>query len=277
MFPFRTAALLAAIVVASPVSAQPPAPVEALDGVDPVLLIQGKELQGKPDLKVVRGRFEYLFATAETRATFEREPAKYEIQMNGLCARMGKATGGSPSDFMVYNGKIYIFGSDECHKRFAADPTKYLAPPAVPMPASTRASTEGHAAIERAVKAIGGAGPLDRITTYTETASLVQKRASGPVPLTVKTMWRFPASVRLERSGTVQGRTLSNATLMTPAGIWFLSQGRRIREWRPAVPACNWITAGRSCRFSTRAASRPSKPRRSGARRSPARPWTKCA
>ena len=35
------------------------APQEALDGLDPVLLIQGKEVAGKPGLTVVRGRFEY--------------------------------------------------------------------------------------------------------------------------------------------------------------------------------------------------------------------------
>jgi YHS domain-containing protein len=75
-------------------------------------------------------RFEYLFSSSETKATFEKAPAKYEIQMNGLCARMGKATGGSPADFLVHDGKIYIFGSDECHRRFAADPAKYLPPPA---------------------------------------------------------------------------------------------------------------------------------------------------
>jgi YHS domain-containing protein len=226
--PTPAAALLAAIVIASPASGQSQAPssVEALDGVDPVLLVQGKEVQGKPGLKVVRGRFEYLFSSAETKVAFEKEPARYEIQMNGLCARMGKATGGSPSDFLVYDGKVYIFGSDECHKRFAADPKKYLAPPAVPLPASARANADGRAAIERAVKAIGGAGPLDRITTYMETASVVQKRPTGDVPITVKTMWRFPAAVRLERVGTVQGRTMSSATLMTPAGIWFLYQGR---------------------------------------------------
>ena len=132
-------------------------PVEALDGVDPVLLVQGKEVSGKPDLKAVRGRFEYLFASAETKATFEKEPAKYEIQLNGLCARMGRATGGRPSDFMVHDGRTYIFGSDDCHKKFAADPAKYLPPAPAPLPGSSRAAARGRALLERTVKAIGGA------------------------------------------------------------------------------------------------------------------------
>jgi len=50
-------------------AAQAAQPAEALDGIDPVLLIQGKEVQGKKDLKIVRGKFVYLFATPETKAT----------------------------------------------------------------------------------------------------------------------------------------------------------------------------------------------------------------
>lgn len=228
MFAFRSLTASAALVAAvtAPAFAQMPASVEALDGVDPVLLIQGKETAGTPALKVVRGGFEYSFATPETKATFEKDPARYEIQMGGLCARMGKATGGRPSDFLVYNGKIYIFGSDECHKRFAADPTKYLEAPPPPMPASASAISRGRAAIDRAVAAIGGARALDRIATYVETASAVQKRASGDVPVTLKTTWRFPASVRLDRSMTIQGKAMSSATLMTSAGIWYLYQGQ---------------------------------------------------
>ena len=52
--------------------ARRPRPQDALDGLDPVLLVQGKEVAGKPDLTVVRGRFEYSFSSAETRAAFER-------------------------------------------------------------------------------------------------------------------------------------------------------------------------------------------------------------
>ncbi len=202
-----------------------PAAVEALDGVDPVLLVQGKEVSGKPELKVVRGGFEYSFASAETKATFEKEPAKYEIQLKGLCARMGKATGGRPSDFLVHDGRIYIFGSDECNKKFAAEPAKYLPPAPVPMPSTSRAAAGGRALIERTVKAIGGAARVDPIETYVETSSRIQKRPTGDVPVTVKTMWRFPDAVRMERTATVQGKVMSSATLMTPSGMWYLSQG----------------------------------------------------
>ena len=231
-------AILALVSLAWEVRAQQPAAVEALDGVDPVLLVQGKEVSGKPDLKVVRGRFEYLFSSAATKAAFERSPAQYEIQLNGLCARMGKATGGRPSDYLVYEGKIYIFGSDDCHRKFEAEPKKYLPVEAAPLAASAKAIKEGRALVNRVVTVIGGAAKLDGITTYVETASLTQKRSTGDVPLTVKTMWRFPSEVRTERTMTVQDKTMSSATLMTPAGMWFLGQGRAfpvIEAGRPSM------------------------------------------
>jgi len=64
-------------------------PVIPLEGLDPVMLVQGKEVQGDMKYKITRGRFQYLFANAENKATFEKEPSRYEIQLDGSCARMG--------------------------------------------------------------------------------------------------------------------------------------------------------------------------------------------
>jgi YHS domain-containing protein len=226
-------AIFAMLSLAPQIRAQQPGTVEALDGVDPVLLVQGKEVSGKPDLKVVRGHFEYLFSSPATKAVFERNPSQYEIQMNGLCARMGKAAGGRPSDYLVYEGKIYIFGSDDCHRKFEAEPKKYLPVATAPFAASANAINEGRVLVERVVSMVGGGAKLDAITTYVETASQTQRRSTGEVSLVVKTMWRFPGHVRAERTMTVQDRTMSSATLMTPSGMWFLSQGRTF----PAIEA----------------------------------------
>jgi YHS domain-containing protein len=230
-------AILTMVSLAAEGRAQQPASVEALDGVDPVLLVQGKEVSGKSDLKVVRGRFEYLFSSPVTKATFERNPSQYEIQLNGLCARMGKATGGRPSDYLVYDGKIYIFGSDECHRKFEAEPKKYLPVAAAPFAPSAKAVKDGRALVERAVTVIGGGPKLDAIETYIETASQTQRRSTGDVPLTVKTMWRFPGDVRAERTMTLPDRTMSSATLMTPSGMWFLSQGRAFQAMEAGRPS----------------------------------------
>lgn len=219
--------LLAALAAGSP-QAQPPSPKEALDGIDPVVLLTtGKELTGKADLKVVRNQFVYLFTTPETRAAFEKSPAKYEIQLSGACARMGGGVTGNPADYAVVDGKIYIFGSDDCHKKFVAAPARFLPKPAPAMPTASAAVSQGRALVERAVKAIGGAATLDAVTTYVETSSQVQKRPTGDVPVTLKTMWRFPDSIRAERTATLPDRTtMSSANLITPAGGWFLGQGR---------------------------------------------------
>ncbi|HEX6649989.1 MAG TPA: hypothetical protein VF075_10625, partial [Pyrinomonadaceae bacterium] len=71
--------------------AQSPRPdtVIPLEGLDPVMLTQGKEVQGDMKYTLTRGQFQYLFASAENKTTFEKDPARYEIQLNGSCARMG--------------------------------------------------------------------------------------------------------------------------------------------------------------------------------------------
>ena len=223
----RTASALGIVLsFASPLLAQTPGAIEALDGADPVLLVQGKDVFGKADLKVVRGRYVYLFSSPETKAAFEREPEKFEIQLDGLCARMGKGAMGNPSDFLVHEGKIYVFGSDDCHKRFAEAPAKYLPPAAAPMPAGAEAARKGRALIERAVAALGGAR-LDALTTYVESASQVVTRDGGEVRITTKTTWRFPDAIRLDRTMKNAQRSGSSAMLMTPEGAWFIGQGGR--------------------------------------------------
>ena len=224
----RTFGLLSALLFATvaPAVAQGSAPVEALDGLDPVLLVQGKEVAGKADLTVVRGRFQYLFSSADTKSTFEREPAKYEIQLGGMCARMGKTAGGNPADYLVHDGKIYIFGSDDCHRKFQAAPAKYLATAAPAMPSSPDAAKKGSALVDRAAKALGGAERIDGLTTYSETVSQVQKRPQGEAQITTKTMWRFPDATRVERTMVMGERKMTSAQLLTPAGAWYLSQGR---------------------------------------------------
>jgi YHS domain-containing protein len=229
--------LLTALALGSSLPAQSAAPREALDGVDPVLLIQGHEVAGKPELKVVRGQFEYLFATPDTKAVFETQPEKYEIQLGGLCARMGGAANGNASDYMVHDGRIYVFGSDDCHRKFAAAPEKYIPRPAPPMPTSTKEIDQGRALIERAVSAIGGADQLDAVTTYVELASQIQKRPIGDVPVSLRTMWRFPDAVRSERTMTIQGKAMTTTVLMTPAGSWFLGQDRVFPQNPAARPA----------------------------------------
>ncbi|MGB2715915.1 MAG: hypothetical protein WBC51_17165 [Vicinamibacterales bacterium] len=198
---------------------------EALDGTDPVLLVQGKDVLGKPEFRALHEGLEYLFASAETKAEFEKNPGKYAVQFGGLCARMGRTASGNLSDYLVHEGKIYVFGSDDCHKAFAAAPAKYLPPAPEPMPSDARARQQGRARLDRAAAAIGGAR-LDEMTSYAETAIRIVRRMEAEIPETIRTIWRFPDAVRAERSLTLEGRLRSAATLITREGGWYVSEGR---------------------------------------------------
>ncbi len=143
--------------------------VVPLEGLDPVLLTQGKEVQGDEQFAVARGRFRYLFAGAETKAAFEREPARYEIQLGGTCARMGPTVQGNPDLFHVHEGHIYIFGSPACAKMFKESPEKYLETETTAAPAATEdALRRGRALVEKAVEAAGGASKVDGLVSYQE-------------------------------------------------------------------------------------------------------------
>jgi YHS domain-containing protein len=210
------------------------AAVDALDGLDPVLLVNGKEVPGKSAFSVTRGGFIYLFSSADTRKTFESDPARYEIQLGGICAKMGKSTGANPADFIVHDGKIYIFGSDDCHKKFKEAPEKYLASPPPLLPTAPAAAVRGRQLIDRAVAAIGGAARLDALTTYIESFTQVQPRPQGEATIAIKTMWSFPDRVRLERSMTLAGKTMSSATVLSPEGMWFVGGQGQAYPMRPA-------------------------------------------
>lgn len=141
-----------------------------LEGLDPVMLVQGKEVQGDMKYKVTRGRFQYLFANEENKATFEKEPSRYEIQLDGSCARMGAPTAGNPDLYFVHNGRIYIFGSEECQTLFKAAPEKYLEVPAAPKsPPTAEMTKRGQELIAKAVETLGGGSKLDQLVSFQKT------------------------------------------------------------------------------------------------------------
>lgn len=138
-----------------------------LEGLDPVMLSQGKEVQGDMKYKVTRGRFQYLFANEENKSTFEKDPSKYEIQLDGHCARMGAPTTGDPDLYAVHNGRIYIFGSEECQTRFKATPEKYLEVPVAPKSPSAEMIKRGQELIAKAAEAVGS--KLDQLRSLQRT------------------------------------------------------------------------------------------------------------
>jgi YHS domain-containing protein len=236
-------ALSLVALVASAQAQQAGVAEDALDGVDVVMLLQqGKEVFGKSAFKSTHGRFDYLFSSAETKAQFDAAPAKYAVQMNGLCARMAKTVQGNPSNYVVHDGRIYIFASDNCRKLFIEAPAKYLDRPSAPMPTSADAAAKGRALLDKAAAAHGGPR-LDAVVHYTEKSSVVQRRPTGDVSIVTRNIWRFatdqPArAVRSERIIPLASGPLTVTTLLTPAGAWDLASDGRVRQVNTAsVPA----------------------------------------
>lgn len=162
-----------------------------IEGLDPVMLAQGKEVQGDMKFKVTRGKFQYIFANAENKAAFEKDPARYEIQLEGHCARMGAPTTGNPDLYAVHNGRIYIFGSEECQTLFKATPEKYLeVPPPAKAPATAEMIKRGQELVARAVESLGGA-KLDQLVSF-------QKSEQRGNQVKTTLLIAFPDSVRRE-------------------------------------------------------------------------------
>ena len=189
--------LLTVVLAATTFGQSQPPVIEVLDGLDPILLAQGKETQGELNITVTRGRFKYLFANAENKTTFEQDPARYEIQLNGSCARMGAPVRGNPNLFTVHQGRIYIFGSETCKKLFEATPAKYLESGTEKHAATPAALQKGQSLIAKAVAAMGGATRVDALTSYHEKYISWQQRQVGAVEVKNDLLFAFPDRIRL--------------------------------------------------------------------------------
>lgn len=206
--------------------------VPALEGLDPIMLVQGKEVQGNLKIAVTRGKFQYLFANADNKATFEKDPARYEIQLDGSCARMGPPVTGNPDLYTVYQGKIYIFGSGDCKTSFEAAPAKYLA---VEGGATTKVTVtpeglkKGQALIEKAVAAVGGAPQIDGLTSYQEKSTALQGRHGADVEVKTDLTVLFPGRVRMDQvmpDFANESVTRQIALVVTPGEAFALIQNK---------------------------------------------------
>jgi YHS domain-containing protein len=195
--------------------------VVPLEGLDPVMLVEGKEAQGEEKLSVTRGRFRYLFANEGNKSAFERDPARYEIQLGGTCARMGPAVLGDPDLYLVHQGRIYLFGSPPCLKTFQAAPEKFLEADAATKPTSPSADAlkRGRALVEKAVEAAGGAQRIDRLKSYRESGSVQTQGRGGVSEVKTSLVRVFPGSYRQER--VLPFGTL--ATVVTPAAAFYIA------------------------------------------------------
>lgn len=194
----------------------------ALEGMDPVLLTEGKETPGQESLTLKHGRFTYQFTSEETRERFRKDPEKYGIQLDGACARMGPPTGGSKDAYFVYENRIYVFGGNDCYKRFSASPEKYLESkqPKEPWNPTPSAVKQGQALLKKAIDAMGGTAKWEAVRSYLETRHRDTPRGTQVMTIAV----RWPDSYRNE---TTQGE-MTFGGLITPAGKYNVFRGEGV-------------------------------------------------
>jgi putative intracellular protease/amidase len=88
-------------------------PSLALKGLDPIFLVEGKEVPGRLALRKDYGRFSYVFASRAHQKQFLANPERYGIQAGGRCLHMSQMEG-DPSFFKVVNGKIFLAADAGC-------------------------------------------------------------------------------------------------------------------------------------------------------------------
>ena len=113
-------------VAAAALQSSSAAPMLAIRGLDPVLLVTGQEDMGKPEIVASHKGYRYQFVSEPHRAKFASDPQRYSIQ-NELCPVVIDAPI-DPSLFAVHEGKIYGFGTAGCVQEFERRPKEYVKP-----------------------------------------------------------------------------------------------------------------------------------------------------
>jgi YHS domain-containing protein len=124
----------AAALPASALATEPPIYAVkgvAIKGYDPVAyFIDKKPVPGKPDISYEWKGAKWLFASAEHRDAFAKEPDKYAPQYGGYCAygvSQGYAVKIEPDRWTVVDGKRYLNYDKDVQKTWEKDIPGYIA------------------------------------------------------------------------------------------------------------------------------------------------------
>jgi YHS domain-containing protein len=123
----------AAITAQNPGGKLTPVNAHVVDGSSRVMLkghdvvayfTQGKHAMGLPQFSSEYEGIKFQFASAEHKALFDKEPAKYQPQYGGYCANgivYGIPWGGDADSWRMIDGKLYIFGGQGSRDGFLLD------------------------------------------------------------------------------------------------------------------------------------------------------------
>jgi YHS domain-containing protein len=103
----------------------------ALHGYDPVAYFtRDRAVRGNRRILERLGSATYYFASRANRYTFLGNAPKYQPQFGGFCATsmaQGRREDIDPENFMIFDGKLYLFSSDDARARFMNDPRRTIA------------------------------------------------------------------------------------------------------------------------------------------------------
>ncbi|HEX2838232.1 MAG TPA: hypothetical protein VHN77_08925 [Phycisphaerales bacterium] len=161
---------------------------------DAVELVKGNgEVEGSRTLWAAHGKYTYLFKDAANLAAFKADPAKYEIQWNGACGRMGPLSGaGSTKLPVVHEGKLYLCASPKCRETFRKDAARLIEKDD-PRPEVDAASRErALMLLDRAAAAIGKDSAVDSIVTYREVSESTAESKGKTIAISKTRTLAFP-------------------------------------------------------------------------------------
>lgn len=102
----------------------------AIQGYDPVAYFtEGKPVKGDPRLRSARGGAVYLFATADHKAAFDADPARYEPQFGGYCAYAASIDAVSPISpeyWEIVDGRLILQHNQKAWDLWHKDPANNL-------------------------------------------------------------------------------------------------------------------------------------------------------
>lgn len=125
---FRTLSVLTGLLVLLGFSgpARSAGPAIAMQGYDAIAYFTvATPTKGSPEFFHVWDGERYLFAKAENRDRFAKDPERYAPQFPSHCAASlarGEVVTPDPRNWIIVEGKLYLFGSPIGAKRFADDP-----------------------------------------------------------------------------------------------------------------------------------------------------------
>jgi len=97
-----------------------------LKGYDPVAYFtDGRPLVGRAEFQYTWDEARYRFASAQHMTLFRTDPDRYAPQFAGSCAMAlskGVKIEANPENWLISNGRLFVFAGSDGPEKFAADP-----------------------------------------------------------------------------------------------------------------------------------------------------------